>query len=71
MILPYVEKDPSAFYTADEFKTAYTTLKQFCHPRRQKAQLLSARGSAESIENNIQIYEKETSVWDNDPTPES
>ena len=32
--------------------------------RRQKAQLLSARGSAESIENNIQIYEKETSVWD-------
>lgn len=35
MLLPYVEKDPSAFYTADEFKTAYTTLKQFCHLRAE------------------------------------
>ena len=35
MLLPYVEKDPSAFYTADEFKTAYATLKQFCHLRAE------------------------------------
>ena len=30
MILPYVEKDPSAFCTAEEFTAAYTTLKQTC-----------------------------------------
>ena len=35
MLLPYVEKDPSAFYTVDEFKTAYSTLKEFCHLRAE------------------------------------
>ena len=30
MIRPYVEKDPSAFYTVDEFDKAYETLKSFC-----------------------------------------
>lgn len=35
MILPYVEKDPSAFYTSDQFKTAYETLKSFCHLRAE------------------------------------
>ena len=30
MLYPYVEKDPSAFYTADEFTKGYQTLKQFC-----------------------------------------
>lgn len=35
MILPYVEKDPSAFYTFDQFKTAYKTLKSFCSLRAE------------------------------------
>ncbi|OON85862.1 hypothetical protein BXO88_10520 [Oribacterium sp. C9] len=29
MLLPYVEKDATAFYTADEFKTAFETIKEF------------------------------------------
>ena len=35
MLLPYIEKDPSGFYTADEFKTAYSTLKDFCNLRAE------------------------------------
>ena len=35
MILPYVEKDPSSFYTADEYQKAYKTLKEFCHLRAE------------------------------------
>ena len=35
MILPYVEKDPSAFYTSEQFKTAYETLKSFCSLRAE------------------------------------
>ncbi len=30
MIKPYVENDPSAFYTLDEFEKGVSTLKQFC-----------------------------------------
>ena len=30
MILPYVEKDPTAFYTVNEFKKGVETLKEFC-----------------------------------------
>lgn len=29
MLLPYVEEDTTAFYTADEFKTAFETIKEF------------------------------------------
>ncbi len=35
MILPYVEKDVSAFYSVDEFKTGYETLKEFCKLRAE------------------------------------
>ena len=28
MLLPYVEKDPTAFYTAEEFTTAYETMRE-------------------------------------------
>lgn len=35
MILPYVEKDTSAFYNAEQFKTAYETLKDFCSLRAE------------------------------------
>lgn len=30
LISPYVENDPTAFYTYDEFKTAVSNLKEFC-----------------------------------------
>ncbi|MGN1085930.1 MAG: CotH kinase family protein [Porcipelethomonas sp.] len=41
MILRYVEKDSSAFYNTEEFKTAYSTLKKFCQYRAEsiRAQL--------------------------------
>ena len=41
MLLPYVQKDPSAFYSAEEFEQACSTLKQFCLIRAQsiRAQL--------------------------------
>ncbi len=42
MIMPYVEKDPSAFYTMEEFETAISTLKTFCAERAE-----SIRGQLE------------------------
>ncbi len=35
LILPYVEKDPTAYYTADEFQTGYETLKSFIDLRAE------------------------------------
>lgn len=58
MLLPYVEKDPSAFYTADEFKTAFATLKETCLLRAQsiRAQLdgtLSTKSEEQTAESQI------------------
>ncbi len=58
MILPYVEKETSAFYTADEFKAGYKTLKQFCLLRAEsiRAQLdgeLSADTSKQNDSDKI------------------
>ncbi len=58
MILPYVEKETSAFYTADEFKTGHKTLKQFCLLRAEsiRAQLdgeLSADTSKQNDSDKI------------------
>ena len=41
MLLPYVEQDPTAFYTAEEFTAAVETLRQFCLLRAEsiRAQL--------------------------------
>ncbi|MBQ9881232.1 MAG: CotH kinase family protein [Synergistes sp.] len=39
MLLPYVEKDPTAFYTAEEFKTAYRTIREFCLLRAKSIRL--------------------------------
>ena len=41
MILPYIEKDPTAFYTADEFEAAVSNLQKFCDLRTRsiRAQL--------------------------------
>jgi len=42
LISPYVESDPSAFYTAEEFEKAVDTLKTFCAKRAE-----SIRGQLE------------------------
>lgn len=53
MILPYVEQDATAFYSADEFKTAYSTLKSFCLERAESIRLqLDGKLSADSSEQN-------------------
>lgn len=39
MISPYVEKDPSAFYTFDEFNTGVDTLKAFINARAESIRL--------------------------------
>ena len=41
MLLPYVEMDPTAFYTAEEFTLGYQMFKDFCRLRAQsiRAQL--------------------------------
>lgn len=38
MIRPYVQADPTAFYTAKEFETAVDTLKRFCEKRTESLQ---------------------------------
>ena len=38
MIRPYVEKDPTAFYTAEELDQAVETLRKFCNYRAQSIQ---------------------------------
>lgn len=30
LLLPYIEQDPSAFFTAEQYRKAWTTLKSFC-----------------------------------------
>jgi spore coat protein CotH len=53
LLRPYVEKDPSAFYTVEEFDTAAATLKQFCLLRAQsiRAQLSGALAAKTSEQN--------------------
>lgn len=38
IIRPYVQADPTAFYTAEEFETAVDTLKRFCEKRTESLQ---------------------------------
>lgn len=45
MLLPYVEKDPTAFYDADEFTQGYQTLREFC--------LLRAESVRSQLEGNL------------------
>jgi spore coat protein CotH len=48
MILPYVEKDTNGFYDAEEFKTAFATLKTFC-TKRAESITLQLNGSLSTI----------------------
>ena len=58
MLRPYVEKDPTAFYTVEEFDTAVETLRQVCLIRAEsiRAQLegsLSTRTSDQAAADRI------------------
>ena len=58
MLLPYVEKDPTAFYTADEFTQAYKTLKETCLLRAESIRLqldgkLSTNSDEQSSEDRV------------------
>lgn len=58
MLLPYVEKDPTAFYTADEFTQAYKTLKETCLLRAESIRLqldgkLSTNSDEQSSEERV------------------
>ena len=39
LLTPYVKKDPTAFYSADEFKRGCETLKEFCNLRAESIRL--------------------------------
>ncbi len=54
MIRPYVEKDPTAFYTLDQFDTAVNTLKAFCEKRAESIskQLNGTLGSTGDTQKN-------------------
>ncbi|MCD7905374.1 MAG: CotH kinase family protein [Clostridiales bacterium] len=56
MIRPYVEDDPTAFYTADEFDAAVETLKSFCLLRTE-----SVRGQLEGTIPSTEEAQKEDS----------
>lgn len=64
MILPYVEKDPSAFYNVDEFKKGYEALKTFCVLRAQsvKKQLEGELASATSEQKKSDYVDANTLI---------
>ena len=49
LIAPYVEKDPTAFCTYEEFETGVNTLKEFCRLRSESVRLQLA-GSTETVD---------------------
>ena len=58
MLLPYVEKDPTAFYSADRFLSASKTLQTFCllraeSIRRQLDGKLSAKTQDQSADDRV------------------
>ena len=44
LIKPYVEKDPTAFYTVEEFETGVETMRQFCALRSESISMQLANG---------------------------
>lgn len=55
LIAPYVEKDPTAFCTADEFKLGVETLKEFCSLRTEsvKLQLSDSKDTVDTGDLNL------------------
>lgn len=57
MILPYVEEDPSAFYSVDEFNKGYEALKTYCKLRAESIRKqLNGELSASSNEQNAEDF---------------
>ena len=55
MLLPYVEKDPTAFYSAEEYTKACEVLKEFCKRRTESvSKQLDGELSSESDRQNDQ-----------------
>lgn len=53
MLLPYVEKDPTSFYTAEEFTKGYETFRNFCLLRAQSIRLqLDGKLAAQTFSQN-------------------
>lgn len=48
LIQPYVEKDPTAFYTYEEFETGVETMRQFCDLRSESISMQLANGETTS-----------------------
>ena len=60
MLLPYVKKDPTAFYSADRFLSASDSLREFCllraeSIRRQLDGKLSTETQNQSPEDRIDV----------------
>ena len=63
MILPYVQSDASAFYSVDEFKTGYETLKQFCLLRAESIEKqLNGELASVSSEQNSEDFVDATAI---------
>lgn len=50
LIRPYVEKDPTAFYSAEEFEAGWKTLQKFCGLRAESVRL-QLNGTLSSVSN--------------------
>ena len=53
LIKPYVEKDPTAFYTYEEFETGAETMRQFCSLRSESISMQLANGETASNMNYV------------------
>ena len=53
LIKPYVEKDPTAFYSPEEFETAVETLRQFCALRSESVSMQLESGETTTDMNYV------------------
>jgi len=53
LIKPYVEKDPTAFYTYEEFETGVETMRQFCELRSESISMQLANGETTTNMNYV------------------
>jgi spore coat protein CotH len=62
LIRPYVEKDPTAFYTYEEFETGVETLRRFCDLRSES--ILLQLESGETTENRNHVDASDITLSD-------
>ena len=53
LIKPYVEKDPTAFYTAEQFEKGVETMRQFCALRSESISLQLQNGETTTNQNYV------------------